>query len=80
MAKVESVSIIHNCPDNMRISCDETGTHRTLGRAIGILLVDTDISSHFSSSQTLLFREASSDHLSHHFQSHLPLSEALVTI
>ena len=26
----------------------------TLGRAIGILLMDTDISKHFSSSQTLL--------------------------
>lgn len=61
-----TVSIIYNYPDKMRISRDQEGAHRTLGRVTGILLADSDLNSHFSSSQTLLFREATSDHLFYH--------------
>jgi len=61
-----SASIIYNYPDKMRISRDQEGAHRTLGRVTGILLVDSDLSSHFSPSQTLLFREATSEHLFYH--------------
>lgn len=58
------------------------GTHSTLGRATGTVFTDINISRNFSSSQTPLFREACSDHLSESLyqpQSCVLLFETLVT-